>query len=122
MGRGGLRVDPKRVVAVQEWVVPQDVAQLCSFLELTNYFRKFLKNYSTLVAPLTWMTIKNVQWKWTNECQQASVRVRNMLVHAAVLVLLHFKKLFTVVTDSPDLGLDAVLLQEEHPVVFESRK
>ena len=122
VGRGGLRVDPKKVAAVQEWTVPQDVGQLRSFLGLTNYFRKFLENYSTVVAPLTRMTGKNVQWKWTKECQQAFVRVRNMLVHAPVLVLPDFNKPFTVVTDASDLGLGAVLLQEDHPVAFESRK
>ena len=122
VGKGGLRVDPKKVAAVQDWTVPQDVGQLRSFLGLTNYFRKFLMNYSTIVAPLTKLTSKTSPWKWTKECQQAFIKVKHMLVNAPVLVLPDFEKPFTVVTDASDKGIGAVLLQEDHPVAFESRK
>lgn len=36
----GIRVDPSKVAAVQEWPVPENVSQLRSFLGLANYFRK----------------------------------------------------------------------------------
>ena len=122
VGKGQLRMDPKKVSAVQDWNVPQDVGQLRSFLGLTNYFRKFLKNYSAVVAPLTRLTGKTKQWQWTTECQKAFTMVKEMLVKAPVLVLPDFSKPFTVVTDASELGIGAVLLQEDHPVAFESRK
>ncbi|GJP50738.1 hypothetical protein CLOM_g9907, partial [Closterium sp. NIES-68] len=53
LGNNGLKVDPKKVVAVQNWPVPQDVGQIRSFLGLANYFCQFLENYSTLTnAPV----------------------------------------------------------------------
>ncbi|CAI7769555.1 unnamed protein product, partial [Closterium sp. NIES-54] len=58
VGNDGLKVDPKKVAAVQQWPVPQDVGQVRSFLGLANYFRRFLENYSSVVAPLTALTRK----------------------------------------------------------------
>ena len=66
VGKGGIRVDLKKVEEVEQWAVPQDVGQLGSFLDLTNYFRRFLQGYSTIVAPLTAFTRKNQQWEWTS--------------------------------------------------------
>ncbi|GJP57580.1 hypothetical protein CLOP_g20993, partial [Closterium sp. NIES-67] len=63
VGNDGLKVDPKKVVAVQNWPVPQDVGQIRSFLGLANYFRRFLENYSTVVAPLTALTRKGSAWE-----------------------------------------------------------
>ncbi|GJP51021.1 hypothetical protein CLOM_g10173, partial [Closterium sp. NIES-68] len=62
VGNNGLKVDPKKVVAVQNWPVPQDVGQIRSFLGLANYFCQFLENYSTVVAPLTVLTRKSSAW------------------------------------------------------------
>ena len=45
VGKGGLRVDTKKVATVQNWSAPQDVGHFRSFLGLTNYFRTFLMNY-----------------------------------------------------------------------------
>ncbi|GJP64944.1 hypothetical protein CLOP_g21877 [Closterium sp. NIES-67] len=83
----GLKVDPKKVVAVQNWPVPQDVGQVRSFLGLANYFRRFLENYSTVVAPLTALTRKGSAWEWTRQCQEALDEVKTKLTNAPVLVL-----------------------------------
>ncbi|CAI7809369.1 unnamed protein product [Closterium sp. NIES-54] len=62
LGHNGLKEDPKKVAAVQEWPVPRDVGQVRSFLGLANYFCHFLENYSTIVAPLTALTRKGCAW------------------------------------------------------------
>ncbi|GJP76470.1 hypothetical protein CLOP_g6913, partial [Closterium sp. NIES-67] len=122
VGNNGLKVDPKKVTAVQEWPVPQDVGQVRSFLGLANYFRRFLENYSTIVAPLTALTRKGWAWEWTSECQQAFEEVKRRLTSAPVLVLPDPGKPYEVVTDASTVGVGAVLLQEGRPVAFESRK
>ncbi|GJP48756.1 hypothetical protein CLOM_g8031 [Closterium sp. NIES-68] len=122
VGNNGLKVDPKKVTAVQEWPVPQDVGQVRSFLGLANYFRRFLENYSTIVAPLTALTRKGWAWEWTSECQQAFEEVKRRLTSAPVLVLPDPGKPYEVVTDASTVGIGAVLLQEGRPVAFESRK
>ncbi|GJP62824.1 hypothetical protein CLOP_g19847, partial [Closterium sp. NIES-67] len=122
VGNNGLKVDPKNVVAVQNWPVPQDVCQIRSFLGLANYFRRFLENYSTVVAPLTALTRKGSAWEWTRQCQEAFDKVKTKLTNGPVLVLPDPSKPYEVVTDASTVGIGAVLLQEGRPVAFESRK
>jgi hypothetical protein len=53
IGREGLKVDPNKVEVVKTWPTPQNVTDIRRFLGLANYFRKFIKGFSALAAPLT---------------------------------------------------------------------
>jgi hypothetical protein len=46
-------MDPKKVVAIIDWDAPTKVSELRSFLGLANYYRRFIKGYWKLVAPLS---------------------------------------------------------------------
>ena len=62
VGKDGIKVDPRKIETVAKWARPKDVSQLHSFLSLYNYFRRFIQDYSTLVAPLTHLTRKDVEF------------------------------------------------------------
>ena len=49
VGVNGIKVDPKKVQAVADWMVPKDVHGVRSFLGLANYFRRFLQGFSKMV-------------------------------------------------------------------------
>ena len=78
--------------------------------------------YSTRAAPLTKLTGKNVKWDWTPECQLAFDGLKFDLTHSPVLISPDITQPFEVVTDACNTGLGAVLLQNNRPVAFESRK
>jgi len=118
----GIRPDPKKVEAVQTWPVPKNVHDVRSFLGLVNYFRKFIEHYSEIAVPLTNLTRKASAWNWTGRCQDAFELLKQKLVEAPLLHTPNERLPYEVVTDASDLGLGAVLLQEGHPVAFESRK
>ena len=118
----GIRPDPKKVRAVQSWPVPKNVHNIRSFLGLCNYFRKFIDHYSTVAWSLTNLTKKAVGWNWTGRCQYAFEELKRRLTVAPLFRTPNESKPYEVVTDASDLGLGAVLLQDGHPVAFESRK
>lgn len=121
VGAYGIRVDPAKVSAVASWPVPKDLHELRSFLGLTNYFRKFIQGYSTRCRPLTALMKKSAQYVWSPECQAAFAGLKQDLTSAPVLVAPDFSKPFEVVSDACEWSVGAVLLQDGHPVAFESR-
>ncbi|KAI3467965.1 hypothetical protein Pfo_024628, partial [Paulownia fortunei] len=69
MERGRIRMDPKKVQAIQEWQSPNNVHEVRSFLGLANYYRRFVKGYSEIARPLTDLTRKMETWNWSPQCQ-----------------------------------------------------
>ena len=70
VGRLGVKVDPTKVEAIKTWTVPTNITQVRSFHGLASFYRRFVKNFSTMMAPLTDCTKGNT-FRWTKEAQQA---------------------------------------------------
>ncbi|RVW19712.1 Retrovirus-related Pol polyprotein from transposon 17.6 [Vitis vinifera] len=119
---GKLMMDDSKVKAIQEWEPPTKVPQLRSFLGLVNYYRRFIKGYSARSAPLTDLLKKNKAWEWDERCQQAFENLKKAVTEEPVLALPDHTKVFEVHTDALDFAIGGVLMQDRHPIAFESRK
>ncbi|GJV04248.1 ty3-gypsy retrotransposon protein [Tanacetum coccineum] len=86
-------MDPGKVTVVSNWQIPTSVSQLRAFLGLTGYYRRFIKQYSSIAHPLTTLLQKN-NFKWSHEGQSAFEKLKHALLTAPVLVLLDFSKPF----------------------------
>ncbi|KAL5581856.1 hypothetical protein UlMin_014298 [Ulmus minor] len=120
--RGQIRMDMKKVRAIQEWKTPANVKELRSFLGLANYYRRFVEEYSKTAAPLTELLKRGVTWDWGIVCEADFQELKNAMMRDPVLALPDISKPFEVQTDASDFALGGVLLQEGHPVAYESRK
>jgi hypothetical protein len=121
VNKQGIRLDPKKVEAVQTWPVSKNLHDVKS-LGLVNCFQKFIEHYSEIAVPLTNLTKKSHPWVWTGRCQDAFELLKQKLTEAPLLCTPDESLPYEVVTDASDLGLGGVLLQEGQPVAFESRK
>jgi RNase H-like domain found in reverse transcriptase/Reverse transcriptase (RNA-dependent DNA polymerase)/Integrase zinc binding domain/Chromo (CHRromatin Organisation MOdifier) domain/Retroviral aspartyl protease len=122
VGREGIKVDPEKVKVVKEWPQPQNIHKLRQFLGLANYFRRFIRNYSSIAAPLTRLTGATVPYEWTMACQEAFELIKHALTNAPILKLPDPDKPYEVWSDASITGCGGVLLQEHKPIAYSSRK
>ena len=64
MSASGVSVDPEKVEAVMSWERPKSVFEIRSFLGLAGYYRRFIKDFSRIAAPMTKLTRKEVKFDW----------------------------------------------------------
>ena len=121
----GITPDPSKSVKVEHWPVPTSVKETQQFLGLASYYRRFVKDFAAIAAPLHKLTEKTASFRWTCECQQAFLNLKRRLVSAPILALPDWSKPFLLDTDASDTGIGAVLSQidgeKEHVIAYASR-
>lgn len=101
----GVSVDSEKVKAIEEWQRPSMVSEVRSFLGLAGYYRKFVKNFSSIAKPLTKLTGKGVPFIWGKETEEAFQRLKEALPTTSVLALPEQGKPYTVYADASRVGL-----------------
>ena len=69
INKHGMSVDPGKVSTIEEWERPTNVKEVRSFLGMTGYYWRFVKDFSIIAKPMTKLTQKNVKFVWTQECE-----------------------------------------------------
>jgi len=121
VGKDGLRVDPKKIEAMQDWLHLKTLKILCGFLGLTRYYCKFAKNYGKIATPLTTLLKKN-SFTWTPTAAQAFQTLNMAMCTTLVLALPDFTKTFVLECDASGKGIGDVLMQEVRPLAFTSKQ
>lgn len=67
----GLSIDPDRTAAIDKYPRPRNKTEMRSFLGLTSYYRKYIKDYSKIARPLTDLTRQTAEFTWTDDCETA---------------------------------------------------
>eukprot|EP00731_Ephydatia_muelleri_P002089 Em0001g2089a len=122
----GIHATGEKLDAVLMAPVPSSVPQLWSFLGMINYYSKFIPNLATLLNPLNELLRKDVQWKWTDQREQAFKQAKQCLTSPNVLV--HYDPTLPIklAGDASAYGIGAVISHtlpdgSERPIAFASR-
>ena len=121
----GLSMEQTKVACLRAWERPRSLAALRSFLGAANYYKKFVRSFSHIAAPLHALMKKDVPFVWTMACEQAFLQLKDALCSAPVLRQPDDSKPFVIYCDASDYATGAVLMQEFdgklHPLAYDSR-
>ena len=92
----GIQVDEEKIKAIKEWPSLKTVGEVRSFHGLAGFYRRFVKDFSTLAAPLTEVIKKNVGFKWEQAHEEAFQALKEKLTNSPVLSLPDFSKTFEI--------------------------
>ncbi|KAK3536173.1 hypothetical protein QTP70_032726 [Hemibagrus guttatus] len=129
ISRQGVELDAVKVRAVTEWPAPAMVRELQRFLGFANFYRRFIRNYSSVAGPLmSLLRGKPKRLAWTDQARAAFQQLMNCFTTAPILRHPDPDLPFMVEVDASSSGLGAVLSQHHgepgklHPCAFYSRK
>ncbi|KAL6352553.1 hypothetical protein LRP88_13017 [Fusarium phalaenopsidis] len=122
-----IRMDPKKVSAVKEWEEPTNVKEVQAFLGFANYYRKFLKAFGRIAAPLTELTKKDKTFVFGNKAKDAFDKIKELILSEPVLKMFDPSQPIELETDASDFALGAQIGQRDdkgllHPIAFYSHK
>ncbi|WVZ71282.1 hypothetical protein U9M48_019884 [Paspalum notatum var. saurae] len=115
VSKGGIMVDPSKISLCHGLEGAEVVKEVCGFLGLAGYYRRFIESFSGIAKPMTSLLEKGVPFIWTKERQAAFDELKKRLTTAPVLTLPDLTKSFTVYCDASKEGLGCVLMRGRMP-------
>lgn len=128
VGKDGFKMDPDKIEHITKWPRPNSVSEINSFLGMIQYYRRYLRDLSTVVAPLNLLKKKNIAYHWGASQEAAFQECKKLLTGDQVLSHPDFTGPFILFTDASNIGIGGVLYQAEpdnenfvRPVYFGSK-
>ncbi|KAK1661786.1 hypothetical protein QYE76_049945 [Lolium multiflorum] len=116
----GVAMDADKVAAVAAWPAPHSPRALRGFLGLAGYYRKFIRDYGLIAAPLTRL-LRRDGFAWDDEATAAFEALKGALTTGPVLQMPDFTRPFILDCDASGVGFGAVLHQGDGPLAYFSR-
>jgi len=127
VGENGFRMDPEKVKTIVNWKAPSNLTDVQAFIGFGNFYRRFIKDFSKIIAPLVNLTRKGKQFIWNTERQTAFDSLKAAFVSAPILAAFDWEKDILLETDASDYVSAGVLSQygddgQLRPVAYFSKK
>ena len=127
----GVKTDPAKVEAVKNFAAPRNVKDVQTFMGMTQYYSKFIKNFMQIATPIAKLMKKNTKFVWGPEQQEAFETLKQRFISAPILAYPIDDAPFILDTDASDYCMGAVLSQMqkneqgdevERPIAFNSKR
>jgi len=119
-------MEPEKVKAIQDWPVPKSQKEIRSLLGLAGFYRRFIKNFSKIISPMTGLLKKDAKFDWGEKQESASQELKRAITNAPILANPDPVVPFTVITDSSGFAIGAALCQDDgngsRPIAYMSKK
>ena len=126
IGPRGVEMQKEKVEGVLNWPAPRNVKEVQKFLGLANYYRRFIKDFAKIAAPLHVLVRKEQKWKWEKEQEKVFGKLKEVFTTEPVLAIPDIDREMRVEEDTLDYAMGGVLsLKGEdgrwRPVAFISK-
>ena len=127
----GVKANPEKIKSVAEWSTPRNTNEIRSFLGLCSYYRRFIKDFSSIARPLNHLLESGVKFKWDENCELAFCTLKERLTSDNVMAYPMDGAKYILDTDASNWGIGATLSQvqwdsstgqyHERPIAFASK-
>ena len=107
----GVKMNSAKVSIIVKWLTLMNVKDVQSFLSFTNFYQRFIYDYSKLAFPLTHLIKKDVPFEWTTECQSAFDALKKAFSSDVILRHYNLNLKIVVETDVSDYVSEGILSQ-----------
>jgi len=109
IGPKGVEMQKEKIEEVLSWPAPRNIKEVQKFLGLANYYRRFIKNFARIAAPLYMLVRKEQKWKWEKEQKKVFERLKAVFTTEPVLAILDIDREMRVEADASDYTTRGVL-------------
>jgi len=109
IGPNGIEMEKEKVDGVLSWSEPKNVKDIRKFLDLANYYRRFIKDFARVARPMNMLTRKDMKWQWGQEQQKAFDELKGVFTTKPVLAAPDLDKEFRVEVDASNYVTGGVL-------------
>jgi len=105
----GVEIQKKKVEGVLNWLASQNIKEVQKFLGFTNYYRRFIKDFTRLAVPLHVLVRKEQKWKWEREQEEAFKRLKMVFTTEPILAISDINRKMRVEANTSDYAMGGVL-------------
>ena len=109
VSRDGIKMDPEKVNAILKWPKLTNVKQVCAFLSLSNFYRRFIKDYAIISCPMVVLTCKDVVFNFSNKERASFEALKAAFTTAPVLQYPNQDHEFHLETDASEFAIGGVI-------------
>jgi len=106
----GVEMQKEKIEGVLNWPVPRNIKEVQKFLGLANYYRRFIKDFAKIAAPLHVLVRKEQKWKWEEEQKEVFGRLKRAFTTEPILAIPDIDREMRVEVDASDYATGGVLL------------
>lgn len=117
-----LKIDPSNIDFILNWSKPKTVTKVTSFFGASQYWRKFISNFSSIAAPLHPLTSVKHVFQWGGKQKKTFDALKENISSTLVLALPNLRQLFDIQIDASGYSMGVVLMQHGKTICFHSKK
>ncbi|XP_039684977.1 uncharacterized protein [Medicago truncatula] len=121
----GIEVDKGKIEIIEKMLPPTSVKEIRSFLGHAGFYRRFIKDFSSITKPLTSLLLKDADFVFDDDCLQAFCRLKEALITAPIIQPPNWSLPFEIMCDASDYAVGAVLGQRKekkmHAIYYASK-